>query len=97
MKDSTRLVGLIGCLVGIGEIAGSGISAFVSRFKGFERGPIVAMGLIVEHIAYIAVFSMLPAKSTMKNTNEKGMDPTRYFYLGTLVSFNCEKIIVFLD
>ena len=79
MKDSTRLVGLIGCLVGIGEIAGSGISAFVSRFKGLERGPIVAMGLIVEYVAYIAVFSMLPAKSTMKNTNEKGMDPTRYF------------------
>ena len=75
LKDSTRLVGLIGCLVGIGEIAGSGISAFVSRFKSLERGPIVAAGLISEYIAYIAVFSMLPAKSTMKNTNEKGTDP----------------------
>ena len=78
LKDSTRLVGLIGCLVGIGEIVGSGISAFVSRFKSFERGPIVAVGLISEYIAYIAVFSMLPAKSTMKNTNEKGTDP--FFY-----------------
>jgi len=75
LKDSTRLVGLIGCLVGIGEIVGSGISAFVSRFKSFERGPIVAVGLISEYIAYIAVFSMLPAKSTMKNTNEKETDP----------------------
>ena len=75
LKDSTRLVGLIGCLVGIGEIFGSGISAFVSKFKSLERGPIVAAGLILEYIAYIAVFSMLPAKSTMKNTNEKGTDP----------------------
>ena len=72
LKDSTRLVGLIGCLVGSGEIAGSGISGLFSRFKSLERGPVVAAGLIAEYAAYLAVFAMLPGESTMRNTNEKG-------------------------
>ena len=40
IPDSTRLVGLIACLVGAGEIIGSAISGFASKSESFKRGPI---------------------------------------------------------
>ena len=40
IPDSTRLVGLIACLVGAGEIIGSAVSGFISKFESLKRGPI---------------------------------------------------------
>ena len=45
IPDSTRLVGLIACLVGVGEIFGSLISGFLSKYDLFRRGPLAAGGL----------------------------------------------------
>ena len=48
LPDSTRLVGLIACLVGAGEVIGSFSSGLLSKIEFCKRGPIAAFGLFIE-------------------------------------------------
>ena len=48
LPDSTRLVGLIACLVGAGEVIGSFSSGLLAKIEFCKRGPIAAFGLFIE-------------------------------------------------
>ena len=71
IHDSTRLIGLIACLIGVGEIVGSSASGLISKFESLKRGPIAASGLVLEFFAYFIILLMLPNESTMKNTENE--------------------------
>uniref|UniRef100_T2MJ12 UNC93-like protein MFSD11 n=1 Tax=Hydra vulgaris TaxID=6087 RepID=T2MJ12_HYDVU len=70
LNESHRQVGLMGILVGCGEILGGLLfSIFSKHTKKYGRNPIVLSGFIIHIIAFYLIFLNVPDRATLEPTN----------------------------
>ena len=59
-------VGLIGLMVGIGEISGGAIfGIFGKRTRRFGRDPIVVLGMLLHMVSFLLIFYTVPSDATL--------------------------------
>ncbi|XP_065659218.1 UNC93-like protein MFSD11 isoform X2 [Hydra vulgaris] len=69
LNESHRQVGLMGILVGCGEILGGLLfSIFSKRTEKYGRNPIVLLGFIIHMIAFYLIFLNVPDEATLQET-----------------------------
>ncbi|XP_027852557.1 UNC93-like protein MFSD11 [Aphis gossypii] len=92
--NSKQLVGLSGILIGVGEILGGFLFSILGKkssdnnieSKGFSHSAVVALGFIINIVAYGLIFINLPDDSPFGDTTAKSfIEPNQY--LAILCSF----------
>lgn len=71
-NDSSKLIGLCGMSIGVGEILGGGLFGLMGkRFNRRGRSPIILFGFILHLIAFVFTFLNLPDDSTTGKTEHQ--------------------------
>jgi Na+/proline symporter len=76
-SDSSKLIGLCGMSIGLGEIFGGGLFGLMGkRFNRHSRSPIIIFGFILHLLAFFFTFLNLPDDSSIGKTDQKSyLDP----------------------
>ncbi|XP_027237309.2 UNC93-like protein MFSD11 [Penaeus vannamei] len=75
-SDPTRLVGISGMCIGIGEISGGAIFViFADKIVKKGRDPVVLIGFLTHLLAFFLIFLNLPTKSPLDHTFDPSFFP----------------------
>ena len=94
-SDSDRLVGLVGIMIGIGEIVGGlTFGIFGKKTVKYGRDPIILMGGVLHFVAYFLIFLNLPSDAP---TAKDGTMSTGYITPISELAIACGFLLGFCD
>ena len=84
-SDSSKLVGISGILIGLGEITGGGLFGILPSITNrYGREPIVLLGFICHFLSFASSYVNLPYNSSLESTDMKAtIEPNLPLALGT--------------
>eukprot|EP00794_Sanderia_malayensis_P009173 gene9173-10146_t len=83
LADNKREIGLVGMLIGIGEITGGlAFGIFGKRVNKYGRDPIILFGYIVHMVTFFLIFINIPDKAPMGSTLEDTFIHNNVYVIG---------------
>lgn len=77
--NSKRFIGIVGMLIGTGEIVGGvAFGLLGSKTNKYGRDPIVILGYVVHMITFLLIYINFPKDSSLESTNDPAFINSRY-------------------